>query len=530
MNSFIRLNCKNIKNINYLTNAVIAVSLLLLFQACQSSGPGKTGTDQAIAKYHQQDLRPFYHGVASGDPLADRVIIWTRLTPEGNADLSLKWQVSETEDFAKIIQEGDASTSPERDYTAKVDVTGLMAGKTYFYRFSNQGIWSPVGRTKTLPTENPEQVKLAVVSCSNFEAGYFNAFARMADRTDIDAVLHLGDYIYEYGVGTYGDTTLGRINLPPGEILSVEDYRTRYSLYRLDADFRAVHQQHPFITIWDDHEFSNNAYVDGAQNHQADEGDFEKRKVAARQAYYEWLPIREAKEHYRSFEFGSLVHLIMLDERVEGRTAPLDSASHVDFLSADRSMLGARQLGWFKQHLQQPAQWRVVGNQVIFSGLSYGETRRSEVNLDSWDGWPHEQNEVKNFLRTQEIKNTIFVTGDTHSSWAFETPFDPENYSSEGSGNVAVEFGTTSISSANMGTNNPLDEVIEMEEAYLGLNPHLKYVRLRDHGYIVLTISEQQAKAEYYYVDAVDKPSDNESLGKTFIVKDQEAKLETIGS
>ncbi|NJN42238.1 MAG: hypothetical protein HC811_08470 [Flammeovirgaceae bacterium] len=232
--------------------------------------------EESVSIHFDQSLKPFYHGVASGDPLADRVIIWTRVTPETQMEsIDVTWEVSETDDFQVVTHSQTTTTSPERDYTVKVDVDELQPDKIYYYRFKALDGISITGRTKTAPTSAKDSLKFAVASCSNYEWGYFNAYERIGERDVLDAVIHLGDYIYEYGPGRYGDTTIGRFNLPPHEIVSLLDYRTRYSLYRLDQGLRRVHQQHPFITIWDDHELANNNYVDGAQNHQSDkEGDF----------------------------------------------------------------------------------------------------------------------------------------------------------------------------------------------------------------------------------------------------------------
>lgn len=481
---------------------------------------------EGTAAYYDHSKGPFFHGVASGDPLSDRVILWTRVTAAVEGEVEVSWEISDKRDFSEVVESGTLETSSERDYTVKVDATGLSPAHTYFYRFQYDGKNSEVGVTKTLPVENPKSVKVAVVSCSNFEAGYFNAFARIADRSDLDAVLHLGDYIYEYAVGTYGDTTLGRLNVPDSEIVSLSDYRTRYALYRLDPDLKRVHQSLPFITIWDDHEIANNAYQSGAQNHQKEEGDYMTRRSVARQVYYEWMPIREDERHYRSFKFGNLVHLVMLDERLEGRTPPVDSLTHRSYQDPSRSMLGSVQMEWFKARLLEESTWRLIGNQVIFSGLQFGASHWNPVNLDSWDGWPVEQNQIKNFLAEENIENTLFVTGDTHASWAIETPVSVENYDGNGKNNVAVEFGTTSITSANMGDGNPRDAVLEREQTFLNLNAHLKYVNMRDHGYLLLTIDTNQTKAEWIYVDTVKRPSDNEHVGKTYTVKSNSAVLE----
>jgi len=225
----------------------------------------------------------FNHGVASGDPLNDRVIIWTRVTPDTEEALTVEWMVATDKSMATPIKSGIAQTNQDADYTVKVDVVGLNPNTTYYYQFKTLGTSSIVGRTKTTTKEGVDAVKLAIISCSNYEAGYYNALARIAERTDIDAVVHLGDYIYEYGPGIYGDSTLGpsRTHLPPKEIIDLSEYRTRYAQYRMDPDFQKIHQTHPFINIWDDHEFANNVYQSGAENHQSEEGTFADRSAAA---------------------------------------------------------------------------------------------------------------------------------------------------------------------------------------------------------------------------------------------------------
>jgi len=302
--------------------------------------------------YFKDIQKPFYHGVASGDPLPDRVIIWTRVTPTRQKSVEVEWTVSTSANMSKPLKKGITQTDSTRDYTVKIDVTGLSPNTTYYYQFTALKGQSTVGRTKTTAASQSQGVKLAFVSCSNYEAGYYNGFARIAEREDLDAVVHLGDYIYEYGPGTYGDENLGttRQHMPRNEIITLSDYRTRYAQYRLDPDFKKVHQMHPFITIWDDHEFTNNVYQSGAQNHQAEEGNFEKRKAIAKQVYFEWLPVREQNHEsiYRTIPFGNLVDLIMLDERVEGRTSPVDSVQQANYQASNRSMLGATQLDWFK--------------------------------------------------------------------------------------------------------------------------------------------------------------------------------------
>ena len=482
--------------------------------------------DDGTAQYWNADLAPFYHNVASGDPLHDAVIIWTRVTPEFAGTIDGNWSVATDEKMENTVKNGRFSTNAERDYTVKVDVQGLEPNSSYYYQFEALGKKSPIGRTRTAPRGNTDQVRFAVVSCSNFEAGYFNALGRVGELEGLDAVLHLGDYIYEYEVGRYGDTTLGRFHLPNKEIIELQDYRTRYSQYRLDKDFQKAHQMHPFITIWDDHEITNNSYQTGAENHQPDsEGDYDVRKSYARQAYYEWLPVRDNEGHhlYRSFKYGELVDLIMLDERLEGRSPQVDSMQQTDFRSQDRSMLGKEQLAWFKSQLSNSkAQWKVIGNQVIFSKLDISALGwRGVINTDAWDGYPFEQEDIIGFLKNNAIENVIFVTGDTHRAWAFEVPESIEAYKMDSTATVAVEFGATSITSANTDERVSRDTALLIEQMSMNpdFNPHMKYNNQRDHGYILLSINAASATAEFKVVESVKTQTKTEQVDKTISVK-----------
>ncbi len=478
--------------------------------------------------YFKETNKPFYHGVASGDPLKDRVIIWTRVTPNLQKAVEVKWSISEQSNMSVPIKTGVLQTDSTKDYTVKIDVTGLSPNTKYYYQFEALKGKSAIGRTKTTPANQTNGVQLAIVSCSNYEAGYYNAFARIAEREDLDAVVHLGDYIYEYGPGTYGDKSLGtaRQHLPRKEILTLADYRTRYAQYRLDADFQKVHQMHPFINIWDDHEFMNNVYKAGAENHQAEEGSFDIRKNFAQQVYFEWLPVRESSNPsiYRTISFGGMVDLILLDERIIGRTMPVDSAQHTDLQAANRTMLGAQQLAWFKEQLTaSKATWKIIGNQVIFSPLDVSwRNPKSPYNLDAWDGYPYEQNQIRQFLANNDIGNVLFTTGDTHCSWAFEVPLDLAEYKETASSTVAIEFGTPSITSSNFNDGDTSDEEVMQAEAIFKqnqFNPHLKYVNLRDHGYLLLTMNMREVIAEWYYVDKINAPSSTEKLGARYVVK-----------
>ncbi|MBB1388203.1 alkaline phosphatase D family protein [Shewanella sp. SG44-6] len=334
----------------------------------------------------------FLQGVASGDPATDAVILWTRVTPDVDAEVTVSWEVATDSKFTQLVTNGQMTTTKARDYTVKVDAVGLEAGQQYFYRFKAGDTVSEIGQTRTLPEGSVASVKLAVMSCANFPAGYFNVYEMAAQQDDLDAVVHLGDYLYEYARGEYASehaVELGREVLPAGELFLLEDYRTRYSQYRSDASLQKLHAKVPFITVWDDHEVANDTWKDGAENHNDGEGDFDLRKQAALQAYFEWLPIRpwsegNHEEIYRSFNFGNLVDLHMLDTRVLARDKQLEYSQYIDattgaFNSAtfltdvtdtNRTLLGQTQLLWLQQTLlQSTAKWQVLGQQVLMAKM-----------------------------------------------------------------------------------------------------------------------------------------------------------------
>ncbi|MCL1138679.1 alkaline phosphatase D family protein [Shewanella pneumatophori] len=334
----------------------------------------------------------FLHGLASGDPSHEAVIIWTRVTPEVDGDIKVAWEVATDSDFSQLVVSGDTITNSERDYTVKVDAVGLEAGTKYFYRFKTGSKTSQAGMTKTLPQGAIDSVKLAVMSCANFPAGYFNVYEMASRMDDLDAVIHLGDYIYEYARGEYASERAAEMQrevLPEGELFSLSDYRTRYGQYRSDLSLQKLHGKTPFITVWDDHEVANDSWRDGAENHNDGEGDFDARKEAALQAYFEWLPIRPWREGnneeiYRSFQFGDLVDLHMLDTRLLGRDKPLDYAEYMDpatggldsarFMAdvtdTNRTMLGQEQQAWLQTALlTSTAKWQVLGQQVLMGQM-----------------------------------------------------------------------------------------------------------------------------------------------------------------
>lgn len=504
--------------------SILLCCVVAFTMGCQQKSSTKVAKFiEPVTGLYDSTLKPFYHGVASGDPLADRVIIWTRVTPDLEQDsIPVFWEFAADQNFSEELQKGNAYATKHRDYTVKIDIQGLSSGKHYYYRFTAFDKTSPIGRTKTA-NQNSDSLTLAVVSCSNWEFGYFNPYENIAQK-DVDAVVHLGDYIYEYATGKYGDTTIGRIHIPAYEVVSLQDYRTRYSQYHLDKALQHARQNHPFIVTWDDHEVANNVYTEGAQNHQAEEGDFNARKAGAKQAYYDWMPIRENEQKlYRTISFGKIASLIMLDERLAGKTKPVDSVSDKTYYDTARSVLGREQRTWFENEMKNSAStWKIIGNQFIFSDLDMTHLHHGGAkNLDGWDGYPAEKKMIVDWIKANKIENLVFVTGDTHASWAIEAATDVKrNYSaSSSSGAFAVEFGTTSISSGNGDESKiPLDTILFREKGLLQSNPHVKFVNNRDHGYLLIHMNPKSLRAEWWYSKTLRVPDSEEFLGKSYSV------------
>jgi alkaline phosphatase D len=496
-----------------------------------SSGAQATGSRREIA---------FEHGVASGDPLHDRVVIWTRATtPAWFDDVEVRWQVARDAKMRRVVASGHASANIWRDFTVKVDVDGLDPAQTYYYQFSARGIRSAVGRTRTLPRWNARSARLAMVSCSNMPAGLFNVYALIARRTDLDAVLHLGDYLYEYGNGTFGDgTLLGRRPVPDHEIVSLLDYRQRHAQYKGDADLQAAHRQHPFICVWDDHEIANDAWRDGAENHDPElgEGEWSARKRAAIRAYFEWMPIREWSffpnaRIYRQFRFGGLADLLMLDTRHHGRDeqsaakpiSPTAGFPANDPVANDpsRTLLGFDQEAWLAERLSlsksRDVTWRLLGQQVMMGQLSPsgGQTL---FNFDQWDGYIPARQRLFDAVRDTGVDNLVVLTGDIHSSWANEltgNPWNPAAYDpATGRGVVGVEFVTPGVSS--VGILDPV-EAAQTAAFVRSVSPHMKYAELNKRGYVLLDIDRERIQGEFWHVATVDAPSREETLAAAFV-------------
>ncbi|EPV8512475.1 alkaline phosphatase D family protein [Vibrio parahaemolyticus] len=499
----------------------------------------------------------FEHGVASGDPTQAQVIIWTRVTTAASY-VDVTWQVASDVEFSNVVQSGVFTTDTGRDFTVKVDVQNLNANSQYYYRFMVGEMMSEVGQTQTLPEDGVEKASMAVVSCANYPAGYFHVYREILnqhEQSPFDVVLHLGDYIYEYGAGGYASedaAALGREPSKGTECITLDDYRKRYAQYRQDADLQALHAKLPMIAVWDDHELANDTWKNGAENHQDDEGSFIDRRAAAAAAWTEWLPVRENTFSnmliYRQFSFGSLVNLMMLDTRLVGRDKPLDyfslSAPTMEAIgglvvqsrSADRELLGTEQLAWLMNEFNtHDAKWNVLGQQVLMSRMELPssvmtamfqlftstEEKKTEAllavntaitgyladpsadpislpyNLDAWDGYYVEREKVYQLAKASS-GNFVCLAGDTHNAWASELKDVSNNP-------IGVEFATSSVSSPGLEEYLALDSVAiaQMEYTLPHLVSELQWADIKQRGFMRVTFTADAAQSTWYLVSTI---------------------------
>lgn len=482
---------------------------------------------------------PFRHGVASGDPLADRVIIWTRVTTQWPGPVGVSWRVARDPQLRDVVAGGLTVTDKTLDFTVKVDVTGLEAATTYYYGFRALGADSLTGRTRTAPVGATKSVRFALVSCSSFAAGYFNAYARIAARSDLDFVVHVGDYIYESGARST------RAHHPPRELRTLAEYRARHAQYRQDPDLQRAHQHQAFVLVWDDHEIANDAWRGGAGAHQAgSDGDWERRKRSAVQAYREWMPIRwpsaDPIRIWRHLPFGDLLDLVMLDTRLWARNTPGTSTRWNDPSSNDsgRRMLGEEQYRFLTSTLAQSGDrgvaWRVMGNQTMMSPHRVDRTdpplpylpeevveelgtRQGGGNegADNWGAYLVERDRLIRFLRDNAISNNVVLTGDVHSAWACEIVEDPHNPALydpvTGRGSVGVELVCTSVSSHNLRERDP-DRAPASNLAIVASNPNVAYCDLAAHGYTLVDVTPERMQAEWYETGTARERSTSEQV------------------
>lgn len=420
----------------------------------------------------------FRHGVASGDPTARSVLLWTRVTVDDAEPIEVDWVISTDERVNSILATGKVTTNSDKDGTARVDVTDLQPGTTYHYRFAARGQKSKVGRTKTLPEGPVSSFKIAFLCCSSYGHGAFHPYAKLAELRDIDLVVHLGDYIYEFASGEYGNA---RRYDPLHTCVSLDDYRRRHRQYKADRSLAEAHRLFPWITLWDDHDFANNAFPGGAEGHKVDvHGDWPLRRDAARQAFLEYLPIRAETTGplSRSVQLGDLADLIVLDSRMGAKTEPGKKRSR-------ETMLGNDQEDWLAEALRgSKGQFCVLAQQLIISTLNVGERPYDQV----WQAYPRSRSRLLSQVQRFARARTLCVSGDVHAAAAGIVRTSATE--SSNSPPAMVEFVTPGVTS-------PCPFV----ELTTELNPHLAYLNTTQRGFLLLELTPKRAIATFHHVD-----------------------------
>ncbi len=576
---------KQLSRRKFIRNSVIAATgvglIPVALTGCDDDDSIGTDTDPDTGFEPSGDFG-FMEGVASFDPTQDKVILWTRYTPATNEETRPKiiLDVASDEAFEAVVASETVDIDMDSDYTINVDLSNLSSNTVYFYRFRNEKTkaLSIIGRTKTLPAAGEAtQVRLAVVSCANFQAGLFNVYGAVAE-SEADVVVHLGDYIYEYGEREYGSNdlteSLGRLHKPAYEILTIGDYRERYRQYRSDEQLQKAHQLKPFICVWDDHEVTNNAYVDGAENHQDDEGDYEERKRSAIQVWHEYLPARVSDNAriYRSFDMAGIVNLMMLDTRIVGREKQL---SYMDYLTAtgvdregflkdwqdeNRTLLGTAQREWLKGQLQgSTAKWQVLGSQVLMGKYlipeelltltaqladgggntaelqehytkvvtelvtikarrTLGDPTLKEEDIArvenvlpyNLDAWDGYPIERELVFEAATGKKVIALAGDTHNAWHAQL-------SDKHGDKIGAEFATASVSSPGLESffDNDPTAIGGIEAANTALIDDLNYLNASDRGFLEVIFDAGSAKAEWKFIATLATKDINTTTGRT---------------
>jgi alkaline phosphatase D len=465
-------------------------------------------------------------------------MLWTRYAGGGR----IHWQVSRTEDFRRIVAEDDVTADAEHDYCVKPVVTGLRSNEWYHYRFRDgRGAVSTVGRTRTLPEGRTPRFTLGIFSCANLAFGFFNAYAHAAARRDLDLLVHLGDYYYEYHPGKYpsaGEAVPGRLLDPPHETVALADYRLRQAAYRADPDLQRLHASAPMVMMWDDHETANDSWSGGAENHDpATEGPWVARKNAALRAYREWLPVSD--NSWESYEIGDLATLFRPETRLTARSKPLEFAEALrrgEDLKASlmrfrdgpwrdpkRTMMGSGQEalldGGFKRSAGQGIRWQLLAQQTVMGSWALPAEARAwlradapaevkqvtaigaaaaevglPLNLDAWDGYPAARDRL---LRSalDSNSNLVVLSGDSHNGWAFDLDL---------AGTPAgAEFAGSSVTSPGLEAYAPGVAPAEVARALRVRNPALRWAELQRRGYLTLTLTRERATGEWLSLDTV---------------------------
>ncbi len=512
--------------------------------------PAGCATQSPAARVFANDV--FAHGVASGDPDTDSVVLWTRVSGATGAT-EVSWRVALDPDMDRVVASGSVSTDGGRDYTVKVVPENLAPGRRHYYQFEALGSASPVGRTLTLSEGRLDRLVIGVASCSNFPFGHFNAYEAIAEDEEIDVVVHLGDYIYEYDENSYGaepGKRLGRVHEPRHEIVSLTDYRTRHAQYKADPGSLAMHAMHPLIHTWDDHESTNNPWTDGAQNHQADEGSWVERRARSLKAYYEWMPARDPlpgqapEERWAHYRFGDLASLLTLESRHTARSEQINLGANRDRLTdpgaaaefyasvvgaAERRMLSQRQEDFLATEIAESVSagrpWRILANQTLLAKVVAPDIDEAEMNalllaqpaesagliewltaagklgipsnMDTWDGYPAARERLYGIASQAGAKDLLVITGDTHTFWQ-------NRLMAENGDVMGVELGTTAISSPRdfyqlgEATTNRYDQLVALQ------NDSVVWADGRFRGFIRLTLTRDRARADFMAVSTIE--------------------------
>jgi len=481
----------------------------------------------------------FTHGVASGEPGTNSVLLWTRYAAA--SDTMLTAELSATSDFAKIVGGGTVAATGDRDHTAKLVVTGLEPGRWYYYRFvAPDGTKSLTGRTRTLPKGPTSAFTLALFSCSNLPFGWFNAYAHAAARQDIDLVVHSGDYLYEYPVGDYPSlkqAVPGRDIQPAHEMVALADYRLRYAAYRSDPDLARLHALFPMIAQWDDHEITNDSWKGGAENHNDGEGSWPDRVIAAERAYREWMPVADTR--WRDYQVGDLATIFLPETRVTGRdrqfeideivagagdtATKLRQFAETTYRDPARQMMGVEQEKWlfdgFAASTKSGTRWQVCAQQVVMGslftppeskdwfGASMADNVRRRIetaqlaakaglpfNLDAWDGYPAARSRLLAAAQRADA-DLVTLTGDTHNAWAFDL--------SEDGRATGIEIAGQSVSSPGYeGYTRGISDA-QRVSALRAASPQLKWANTQDRGYVTVQLTRERVTANWHNVETI---------------------------
>lgn len=484
--------------------------------------------------------RGFTHSVASGEPSQDSVLLWTRYVPAGGDSARVSVELSETPDFARPAGGATMVTAAFRDWTVKLTVAGLQPGRRYFYRFTANGDVSPIGRTRTLPEGRVREWRMAVFSCANLPFGYFNAYAHAAARNDLHMAVHLGDYFYEYKRGVYPsekEAIAARVLEPASELIHLADYRLRYACYRADPDLQALHAALPMLASPDDHEVANDTWEGGAENHDASEGDWTLRKIAARQAWREWMPVSD--EPWGVYRIGDLATYFRTETRqlARSRQPALEEilrrgGDPMTALTAFRdgawqdpaqTMMGTEQEHWLahalKESVRGGARWQIVGTGTVMGHLSAPAAaanwippgapdyvrQRLQVallaakaglpaNFDDWGGYPAARARLLKAAQAAGA-DLVMIAGDSHNGWGFDL--------SEGGGRAGVEFGGHSVTSPGYESYFPTVKPADVARALVETNKELRWCDTSGRGYMSLTLTPEAATNEWLFMDGV---------------------------